>query len=185
MTRLRTINTQTHAQRGSVLTWFAVLLPVLLGFVALAVDLARLYLVKTELQNAADAAALAGARVYASSSATDSANAKAEAQAMAQSNGANGIPITDATIDTGYVTPSDPDKILHATDTGGDWLAVRVKIEMSGTSPGPLKNGGALIFFFAPLLSIIDPSLGMASSDVHGTAIAVYATPPGHSRLVK
>lgn len=50
-------------QRGAVAILTAVLFMVFLGFAAFAIDLAHLYVVKAELQNAADAAALAGASV--------------------------------------------------------------------------------------------------------------------------
>lgn len=48
-------------QRGAVTILFGLAIFVLFGFMALAVDLGRTYVVRTELQNAADAAALAGA----------------------------------------------------------------------------------------------------------------------------
>lgn len=46
---------------GAVLAWAAVTIPVLLGLGALVIDLSRLYSFQTQLQNAADAAALAAA----------------------------------------------------------------------------------------------------------------------------
>ncbi|MBC7234988.1 MAG: pilus assembly protein [Chloroflexi bacterium] len=49
-------------QRGSVLVQTALMMTVLLAFVALAVDLGQVYAVRRRLQNAADAGALAGAR---------------------------------------------------------------------------------------------------------------------------
>ncbi len=49
------------AQSGFALLWLAVFLLTLLAFTALAVDGAKLAATKTQLQNAADAAALAGA----------------------------------------------------------------------------------------------------------------------------
>jgi Flp pilus assembly protein TadG len=51
-----------RSERGAVIVLFAILLIVILSFVALAVDLAHLFVVTNELQNAADAGALAGAR---------------------------------------------------------------------------------------------------------------------------
>ena len=48
-------------ERGVVVVWLALFLLVLLGFGSLAVDVAKLAATKTQLQNAADAAALAGA----------------------------------------------------------------------------------------------------------------------------
>ncbi|UCG31552.1 MAG: hypothetical protein JSU68_07780 [Phycisphaerales bacterium] len=50
-----------YKRRGAILVYVAASGVVLLGFAALAVDAGRLYLGKTELQVAADAAALAGA----------------------------------------------------------------------------------------------------------------------------
>ena len=47
-------------QKGSLITLFALLLPILLGFTGMAVDLGRLYMEQGRLQNIADAAALAG-----------------------------------------------------------------------------------------------------------------------------
>jgi hypothetical protein len=49
-------------QGGQVLVQVALLLVVLLGFLALAVDVSQVYLKRRQLQNAADAAALEGAR---------------------------------------------------------------------------------------------------------------------------
>jgi Flp pilus assembly protein TadG len=52
---------ETEKERGAVLIMVTVLLIVFLGFAALALDVSHLYVVKNELQNAADAGALAGA----------------------------------------------------------------------------------------------------------------------------
>ena len=49
-------------QQGVTLPLVAVLMFVLLGFTAMAIDLSNLYVVRNELQNSADAGALAGAR---------------------------------------------------------------------------------------------------------------------------
>lgn len=53
---------RSRCQRGAVAITFAFSLLVLFGFMALVFDLGRTYVVRTELQNAADAAALAGAK---------------------------------------------------------------------------------------------------------------------------
>ncbi len=52
---------QFENNRGVVLVLVAILLFVLVGMAALAIDLGHLYMVRNELQNAADAGALAGA----------------------------------------------------------------------------------------------------------------------------
>ena len=48
-------------ERGVVIIWSAFFMIMMLGFVALGIDVAKLMATRTELQNAADAAALAGA----------------------------------------------------------------------------------------------------------------------------
>src|SRR5205823_5354771 len=53
-------------RRGQALVLTAILMPVLVGFVALAVDIGGIATAKAQLQTAADAAALAGARQLAS-----------------------------------------------------------------------------------------------------------------------
>jgi hypothetical protein len=50
-------------QKGATIVVVALVLVVLIGFAALAVDLAYLYVIRGELQNAADSGALAGAQV--------------------------------------------------------------------------------------------------------------------------
>jgi Flp pilus assembly protein TadG len=56
------IRSSLKNQTGAVAIMVALLLIVFIGFAALAIDLGHLYVVRNELQNAADAGALAGAR---------------------------------------------------------------------------------------------------------------------------
>ena len=49
-----------NKEKGAIILIFVVFLPFMLGFVGLAIDFAYIYSEKTKLQNAADAAALAG-----------------------------------------------------------------------------------------------------------------------------
>ena len=49
-------------QKGAVIVMVAILMVVLIGCAALAVDVGYLYVARTELQRAADAGALAGAQ---------------------------------------------------------------------------------------------------------------------------
>ena len=52
-----------RGHKGATLVFVAIAMVMLLGFAALAVDLGYLYVVRGELQNAADSGALAGAQV--------------------------------------------------------------------------------------------------------------------------
>jgi Flp pilus assembly protein TadG len=60
--RRRRTPPRRHAQQGVVVLMFALSLTLLMGFAGLALDGARLYVNKAELQNAADACALAAAQ---------------------------------------------------------------------------------------------------------------------------
>ncbi len=57
-------NESSNAERGAVLPFFAILLVVLLGFAAFAVDFGFAYMRQAQLQSVADAEALACARNY-------------------------------------------------------------------------------------------------------------------------
>lgn len=163
-----------HSERGGAAILFALTLPVLLGFAALAVDLARIHLTRVELQNAADAAALGAARSLSDPgghpfnwSAADSA-----ALDIARRNIANGAGVQDALIETGYWNIQDPSEGLRAPGTpgvpaAGDVAAVQVTIALSAT-----RNNGPLQLFFAPVL-------GIGEQDVQASAIAVIAPPRG------
>ena len=86
-------------QNGSLITLFALLLPILLGFTGMAVDLGRLYMEQGRLQNIADAAVLAGL---------------AELKAQNKANGQliHGMP-------EGAVT-ADEEELLEAANTGAN-----------------------------------------------------------------
>jgi Flp pilus assembly protein TadG len=92
-------------ERGIAVVWMAVVLFLLLGVAAVAVDLVHGLLVAQKAQNAADAASLAGA-VYLPG---DEAAAKAEALEVAAENGfTNGV---DNVTVTATRKPDDPTKL--------------------------------------------------------------------------
>ena len=76
-------------RRGNILVLAAVLMVVMLALVAFAIDTGRITLARTQLQTAADAAALAGAQALSDGS----AEAKLLAQNAAQDNDAVGSPV--------------------------------------------------------------------------------------------
>lgn len=97
MQRLRT---RSRDERGAVSTVVALLMVPLLGFAALSVDVANLYLNRTQLQSGADAAALAVAQDCARGAC---GSAPATAQAMTASNLRTGTPSTTVTTSPGRV----------------------------------------------------------------------------------
>ncbi len=90
------------SERGSILIWVALFMLVMVAFVALGVDGAKLMATRTQLQNAADAGALAGAgQVVYSTGLIDQARAVPAAQAAAASNRAfirDPQPVLDAVV---------------------------------------------------------------------------------------
>ena len=75
-------------EKGAIIVFTALLLPLMMICVGLAFDLGNLYVHKTRLQNAADAAALAGAREFAVNNETKDSHpyADAEARTYAEKN---------------------------------------------------------------------------------------------------
>lgn len=99
---------QRGNNRGIAMIYVALLLFALMGFVALAVDIGYMYVVKTELQNAADSAALAGAGTlyptppFNSVPPPDWVTAEANALLFTQKNKSTGQLLVYANISTGY-----------------------------------------------------------------------------------
>ncbi|ACF43092.1 TadG family pilus assembly protein [Pelodictyon phaeoclathratiforme] len=164
MIRSHSITKRLYGQRGTVVILFALLLPVLLGFAALAIDLARLSLTRVELQNAADAAALAGAHSLGDVLSPHWTSAADTALVWAQHNVAYGSKIKDATIETVYWPSMRPST---SAPVAGDAPAIRAMITIDST-----HNCGPCKFFFAPFL-------GIAIKDVQASAIAVLLKPTG------
>jgi Flp pilus assembly protein TadG len=172
-------------RRGAVLPLTAILVVFLLALVALAVDLGWIMAVDTQVQSAADSAALAGAAQLLDQSylqgtqntgpASDAAmsNARTAAQTFAHMNSAGGLsPVLDANasnattgdIVCGYLAnPSDQSQALTVTTPGqGPYPnSVQVTVHRDGT------RNGSLGLFFAPVL-------GIRSFDLQATATASY-----------
>lgn len=71
----------TLRQKGAILVLTALALPMLICATGLAVDLGNIYVQRSRLQNAADAAAIAGAHAYADNAEKVSSHPKADAMA--------------------------------------------------------------------------------------------------------
>ena len=72
-----------RGERGAVIALTAIALPFLLACIGLAIDLGNLYVHKSRLQNAADAAVLAGSREFAAKGETAAEHPKADVMAEA------------------------------------------------------------------------------------------------------
>jgi hypothetical protein len=100
---------------GATVVFVAVLLVVLLGITALAIDVGYLRVVRGELQNAADSGALAGAQVLYNDAGTSvNADAIQVADQWVVQNPSEKVPATAETIEIGHWRFAD--KTFHAID---------------------------------------------------------------------
>lgn len=165
-----------HNQHGSVMLLFVLLLPILLGFTAVSVDFSRVLQAKQELQNAVDAAALAGAASLDDVGGDVPYNWTAAAHDARVWIGKNPVStrvLTDGGVTVGYVRPGDPSQTVHSPSETG-WIepfdvpAVQVSLALAVG-----QNGGPLELLFGALL-------GHPSKDIHAVATAA-AYPPGYA----
>lgn len=128
--------------KGITIVLVAILLFVLVGFVGLALDVSYMYVVKGQLQNAADAGALAGAaklnNVYGSATCDPSlflSAVKAEAKRIAEKNNAAGSSLTDAVeLSAGVNELTDDNDI-----TIGYWDAATATYTPTVTNPNAVQ----------------------------------------------
>jgi Flp pilus assembly protein TadG len=145
---------RTHARRrGNILAMTAILMIVLIAFVALAVDVGYLYSIRSELQRTADAAAIAAAWELIDKDSQPgtqtesglSTNARAKAVQFASlnkvGNASPGLASDDVSV--GYMAdPSNPNAPMIATPTGVLPNAVFVRVQRTSA-----QNGQIPLFF--------------------------------------
>ena len=136
--------------RGAVAVTAAILLVTLFSITALSLDIGQAVVAKNELQNVADAAALAGARVLGTTyqsltpdeqrayTLTDPSPIHASVLAVASQNKARGVPISINISDISIGTWDSPTKILTVTNVGPD--AVRVTARRDSAANGPITT---------------------------------------------
>ena len=134
--------------RGIAVIYIALLLVALVAFVGLAIDIGYMYVTKTQLQNAADSAALAGAS-QAKSVGTGTADpndlvqspARTEAISFAAKNTATKVPIvisndgTNTLSDSNDITVGNWNGTIYAPNST-PVNAVQVRPRRTDTSPG-------------------------------------------------
>ncbi|HEX7935063.1 MAG TPA: pilus assembly protein TadG-related protein [Paraburkholderia sp.] len=157
-------------QRGSIALFFLLFLIVLLSFGAFAIDLARVGVVRNELQNAADAAALSGASALVTGANDGPAwqQAQTAASGAIALNRADGRMLTTATVLAGYWNLTGaPAGLQSTTITPGtdDVPAVRVVVTLAANT-----NGGAINLLLGWLLNLL-------STPGSASAVAVASAP--------
>lgn len=160
---------QRHPERGVVIIWTAFFLMVMLGFVAVGIDVAKLMTTRTQLQNAADAAALAGASALdMSTGAIVQDTARIRAQAVAALNKAFTDGPTAISLASGDVTfpAMNQVKVVVRRDaaSGGSMIThvaqvVGVKsLDMSATAVAKAESAGTVCEKLVPLGAIEPPN---------------------------
>jgi len=141
-------------RRGQVLVLFAGALVFIIIICALTIDMGRIVTSQAQLQNAVDAAALAGAsQLVGFSDAENKANATAEAETFAEQNIVAGQPLTldpSRDIEFGlYVQDGQHWYFQPVTDPNAFVDSIRVTGRRSADSPD-----GPISLFFAPIFGI-------------------------------
>jgi len=179
--------TRFRDKEGITLVWLALLLlPLLLIFAGLAVDIAYMYVAKNQLQVAADASALGGAALLDGANDLSQVNARTEAKTFASKNSAAGDPVQLADGGPGANTLSDQNDITvghwdyaSRTYTGGATPvnAVQVRPRRTGGSPG-----GPVTVFFGQILRYAN--MGRNWSLMSASAEAIATRPPRASTYI-
>jgi hypothetical protein len=159
-------------ESGSVAVSVAVVLVVLLGMSAVAIDYGHMTAVQSELKKASEAGALAGARSLAPYVGTPSTPNWIAGQNKATQtvllNRANNQALTDCQVQYGYWNLTS--RTLQSAGiipTASDLPAVQVSIVKAEG-----QNGGPVQMYFAPIF-------GMSTKDLSARAVAVISFPKG------
>ena len=170
MKLLKRLTSLRGDESGSMAMVVAILLVVLLGMAALAVDYGHMAWVQYELQKAADSGALAGARYLVPYIGTPGTPnwivAESKARERVLSNSADGEALTDCEVQSGYWSLST--KTFQSSGiipTATDVPAIQVKVTKTAG-----ENGGPLTLLFAPIL-------GVSQEDLSGQAVAMISGP--------
>jgi Flp pilus assembly protein TadG len=176
------MNNRFARQRGAMLVTSSLFMIFLIGLAAVVVDVGHMMTARNALQNAADAAALAGASCLTRSSApsgqdctsTPSASlnwamAKTKAELTIRLNHVDGVSLVDGTVTTGYKNMAGTPANLQATtlspvgayDKPAVWVQLR-------KAPG--SNGG-------PLQMLMTNLYGASGLSMTVTAVAVISSP--------
>lgn len=179
------------SQRGMTIVYVVLSIFVLLAALGLAVDLGHVQVVRGELQNAADAAALAGAKNLYLRPPTPGActlswdQGRDGATAFIAQNRSDGTALSDGNVERGYWNPAfdpatDPPLISETTLPAnlpvGASTAIKVTV---GRQEG--KNGGPVPTFFMKDLTDDIKILSVPVSSKPAVAVSGYAgyLPPG------
>lgn len=171
-----------NRRRGVVVVQVAVLLSVLLGFVALTVDLGQVHVVRTELQRTADAAALAGASAFTSDDMmrirmgtggdetplavrTDAVARAAQFASLNPTYATTTSLVEPGDVLAGWINLQSASEIIHTNPAPRDFNAVSVIVRRE--ADGGEESNGPIPYFIAPLF-------GFSSGETGAMAVAAF-----------
>lgn len=158
-------------QKGFALVYIALMIVVLVAIVSLAVDIGYMYVAKGQLQNAADAAALAGAAMNLS----DSTSVKQKAIQFAATNKAAGdaVVITEGDVTIGNWNPAATPP-FDPTRTPLNAVRAVARRDVAGASSA---EQGKVHLFFGKIFSLL-PGGGDGWPEMAASAEAIASRPP-------
>jgi Putative Flp pilus-assembly TadE/G-like len=167
--------------RGVALIWAAMMMLVIIGFVGLSIDWAKLFFNVHQLQNAADSAALAGAQIVEVASPADT---RLQTQALGLENDTEALPVTlrmNAQADP-YVDDPSVDIIL------GRWISQFRQFYPTLDTPDAVKviaRRDASLGATAPALAMIfGPIFGVDTANAYRVAIGWHSDVSGAGLIV-
>jgi hypothetical protein len=166
---MRSPASRKRAQRGAIGLMATSMLIITLAFGAIATDVARIMIVRNELQNAADAAALAGASaLLPGTPAPNWANGITQGSTAVTLNGTEGTLLSTGTAQAGYWDLTRTKSGLQAQSiTPGTYDVPAVQVTVSrdaNNNRGPVSMLMAAIFSVPPV-------------PLQATAVAVLSAP--------
>lgn len=169
MKRINRLRKLLRDRRGAITVLSAILLTVMLAFVAFTTDVGLVFLTRTQLQATADASALAGTMellersqltgVYDSGSIINAVQTSVQSVGALNPTGRTSMQIATADIVCGYLAdPKDPNSVFATTTP---YNSVRV------TARRNAQTNGAVNLFFAP-------AIGTKTADLQATTTATF-----------
>jgi hypothetical protein len=155
-----------RGERGVVIIWLTLFLLVLIGFGSLSVDVAKLAATRTQLQNAADAAALAGASALdPATGVIQQTTALARAQTAAVAHKAFEDVATPVNLAAADVTFPTPTRIRVKVRREGSQSVVTTlaqvvgikRLEVSATATAKVDTSGTVLCGIVPLGVSLNP----------------------------
>ena len=142
MKRISKTQSSQSTRKGAFIPLLAVLLPVILVFVAFSVDIAYIQLTRTELRTATDAAARAASRTLSVSQSMQQAEQAAISAAALNSVGGKELTLESTDIETGYSERSGANKRYGFTKSTDPEKVNAIRILASkteGSASGPVE----------------------------------------------